>query len=808
MSDLQTSVGIKVINGASEPLQKITSDMKSMSTELQKAGKDSGVAGAFTGIGKGAQEASKGIDGLKGGMSGFISSISPVALGASAIGAGLALLAKSSIAAAQDLQSVGIMARNVFGKDFEGMNKIMTDLSVSLGRNQSDLLKFSTSVTSVATGLGVAKGSAQEMSVGLTKLAIDFGKAFNVADAQAMQALKSALEGNTRGLREFNIVLNDTILQNYLDEKGINRKIETLDEASKALVTYNYLMESTSNIQAAATDNTGNLADVTKQLSAEWGDLKEQMGTQFLPAVTEGVHILTAGLRGLEAGVLNTAKALNMVAAALHGTSQDMTMPDWTPTLKNSQLALDNTMEKYDALYRSNEKLGTGMKLTAEDLKLSKSAMSASGSETKKLTNDMKSLGDEFGKTFQQISNKSKEAEMRHKEAIDGIIGKQKDLYDRLNDLRSAASNTASAFADIGKRFKESMADLNTDREDAVVAQFQKVKDLSDSLQRSAKTNDGFFNGGLQNVISGLNDPASGKANFKDVQQYNLTSDQEQMVNLTLELHREQKALKDYLAENLNLSDKLKGSLQVGSTDFISKVSDLVKQSSPTGLGRSQMSAFTLSMQDIKKRAGSTQEQFDKDTESNKEEQERNQREQQKVKDDIAALDKKRKAVEYAYQRERAEIGYTQVALSSFHSDYLLKMQDMSKVTQETVNNVKVQLEALRNALQQAQIDAQFAAQATSSGSARGSSRAKFADGGVVSQRSGGMDVTVAEGMYNEAIVPLPDGRSIPVRIEGGGQGTSITVQLGGVVIKNDMDANTLVRMITTAIDNQLLKAR
>lgn len=50
-----------------------------------------------------------------------------------------------------------------------------------------------------------------------------------------------------------------------------------------------------------------------------------------------------------------------------------------------------------------------------------------------------------------------------------------------------------------------------------------------------------------------------------------------------------------------------------------------------------------------------------------------------------------------------------------------------------------------------------------------------FAAGGVVTGPTLGL---VGEGRYNEAIVPLPDGRSIPVALKGGGQAINIRVEV------------------------------
>ena len=54
-----------------------------------------------------------------------------------------------------------------------------------------------------------------------------------------------------------------------------------------------------------------------------------------------------------------------------------------------------------------------------------------------------------------------------------------------------------------------------------------------------------------------------------------------------------------------------------------------------------------------------------------------------------------------------------------------------------------------------------------------------FANGGMVTSPTLGM---VGEGGMNEAIVPLPDGRSIPVQMGGGGEVATLLKQLISIV--------------------------
>ena len=102
-----------------------------------------------------------------------------------------------------------------------------------------------------------------------------------------------------------------------------------------------------------------------------------------------------------------------------------------------------------------------------------------------------------------------------------------------------------------------------------------------------------------------------------------------------------------------------------------------------------------------------------------------------------------------------------------------------------------------------------------------------FADGGVIPMAKGGIKprgyskggiatqptYLVGEGQYNEAVVPLPDGRSIPVQMHGGGNTANVVVNVSadGQAASN-MSANggeqaaQLGRAISAAVQEELHK--
>ena len=94
-------------------------------------------------------------------------------------------------------------------------------------------------------------------------------------------------------------------------------------------------------------------------------------------------------------------------------------------------------------------------------------------------------------------------------------------------------------------------------------------------------------------------------------------------------------------------------------------------------------------------------------------------------------------------------------------------------------------------------------------GYAQGGFRA-FANGGTVNKPTLGL---VGEGKYNEAIVPLPDGRSIPVQMQGGGsQQNNVTVNVAidqngrasSTTQSDGQQGNEIGNMVAAAVQKEL----
>lgn len=94
-----------------------------------------------------------------------------------------------------------------------------------------------------------------------------------------------------------------------------------------------------------------------------------------------------------------------------------------------------------------------------------------------------------------------------------------------------------------------------------------------------------------------------------------------------------------------------------------------------------------------------------------------------------------------------------------------------------------------------------------------------YATGGIVKATPGGIPATVGEGQYNEAIVPLPDGRSIPVSFANmpdfsnlafaaNGGGGSVNINFGDVVLNNEQDERAFFNKIDRVVSDALRRNR
>lgn len=94
-----------------------------------------------------------------------------------------------------------------------------------------------------------AEEGAASMSLNLTRLAADMASFYNVEQETVAEALNAVYTGQTRPLRQYGIDLTQATLQEWAQKQGIDAKMDSMTQAEKTMLRYQYVLSQTTMIQ-------------------------------------------------------------------------------------------------------------------------------------------------------------------------------------------------------------------------------------------------------------------------------------------------------------------------------------------------------------------------------------------------------------------------------------------------------------------------------------------------------------------------------------------------------------------------------
>ena len=233
--------------------------------------------------------ASKGIKGIAGSV-GKIAGVG-LAAGAAAV-AGVALLTTGIGKLGAGLVKMGSDAEEmeskfnvVFGTGAADAKDALDEFGNAVGRNTFELMEMASTVQDTFVPLGFARDEAAGMSLELTKLAVDMGSFNNVADAEVMLALQSAIVGNHETMRKYGVVITQATLEQELMRMGVADSIKEATEQEKVQARLNLIMAGTTDAQGDAAETAGSWANTMRGLKATLAEAATTMGSHLLPVV-------------------------------------------------------------------------------------------------------------------------------------------------------------------------------------------------------------------------------------------------------------------------------------------------------------------------------------------------------------------------------------------------------------------------------------------------------------------------------------------------------------------------------------------
>ncbi len=213
------------------------------------------------------------------------------ASGAFVVGAvAVTALEKSIHEASGEAEAAASVVR-VFGDEIGGnLKKNAEDLATTFGVSTKTALEFEAQLGNTFKQAHIGTQQAADMSEQLVKLAADMAAFKNVPLETALKAITLGLVGNSRGLRQFQVQLNQArVDEEALRETG-KKHAKDLTDQERLFARFNLILQETANQQGSVSRRTGELAQQEKTLAANTQNLGAELGRLANPVVTGLVH--------------------------------------------------------------------------------------------------------------------------------------------------------------------------------------------------------------------------------------------------------------------------------------------------------------------------------------------------------------------------------------------------------------------------------------------------------------------------------------------------------------------------------------
>ena len=162
----------------------------------------------------------------------------------------------------------------------------------SMGQSQTQSLDAASTFGMFAQAAGLAGDSTAGFSMQMTALASDFASMFDSSPEEAINAISSAFRGQMKPISKYNLFLNDAALRNQALAMGIYDGNGSLTAQQKILAVYELLLKGSTKAQGDFLRTSDQLANSTRQVTANFENAKAELGMKLLPVVLTFARLL------------------------------------------------------------------------------------------------------------------------------------------------------------------------------------------------------------------------------------------------------------------------------------------------------------------------------------------------------------------------------------------------------------------------------------------------------------------------------------------------------------------------------------
>lgn len=271
----------------------------------------SGLGGVGDGIGAKTSE---------GFSKGFSGGLKKLAGGAAAIFAavGIGDFVKSAVSAGNSLYTEFEGVNQVFGSAASSVQNFAKGAAASAGLSESAALGAAKGFGVFAQAAKLGSQDSANFATSLVQAAGDLGSFNGVDTAETLEAIKSALQGQTEPLTKYGILLNDSAMRSEAMALGItNTTKNALTPQQKVLAAHSLILKNLGAAQGDFVNYADTFDNAQKTMSANFENMKANLGTQLLPVLGQVVAAINPIIVKLGPLLFEVFKSLTPVITAV-----------------------------------------------------------------------------------------------------------------------------------------------------------------------------------------------------------------------------------------------------------------------------------------------------------------------------------------------------------------------------------------------------------------------------------------------------------------------------------------------------------
>jgi len=250
---------------------------------------------------------------------------------------------KSSVGLARDYNEILSKSNTIFGDQAKAVEKWADSAATSFGQSKAEALDAAASFGNMFSQLGIGSDVTADMSKQMTELASDFASFHNADITQVIDAQAAAFRGEYDALQRFVPTINAAAVQQEALAMTGKTATKELTEQEKALAAYKLMLDGAGAASGDFERTSDSLSNQQRILSAQWKDLKTDLGQALIPALTELVTVLN------EKVLPAVREFWEEHGPAIKQFFQDV-KDGWENTVKPALIALWETWQKVDQI--------------------------------------------------------------------------------------------------------------------------------------------------------------------------------------------------------------------------------------------------------------------------------------------------------------------------------------------------------------------------------------------------------------------------------------------------------------------------